>query len=347
MKTIALPQKPKYVKGDDFEAVFEIKGCYPGYGNTLGNALRRVLLSSLPGYAITKIKIKDVDHEFATIPGIKENVVQIILNLKKLRFKMHREEPVKIKLSVSGAREITASDLKMSSNIESIDKKAPIATITDAEGKLEMEMTVEKGIGYSPIEGREEDTKELGTIAVDALFTPIEKINYSVENMRVGKRTDYDKISFMIRTDGSIKPEEAFKEASKILVKQFAVLAETEEKKLVQEVQQEIKSEQEDRAALKVEEAQVVEGKKKSKTNKVSAKKQKKKVDKKRLSVDDLNLSKRILAILKDNKLDTVGKVAKKSEEELMLIEGMGEKAIKDIKKAIGVHGIILKEEKD
>lgn len=329
MKKISLPKQPKYKKGNQFEAEFEVKDCHPGYGNTLGNALRRVILSSLAGFAVTKVKIKNVDHEFTTIPGVKENIVQIILNLKKLRFKMHQEEPLKVTLKVNGEKEVRASDIKLPSNIETVNPEALIGTINEPNGSLEMEMTVEKGIGYSPVESREDDNKEVGSIAIDALFTPIRKINYSVENMRVGKRTDYDKITFNIETDGSILPEEAFREAAKILVKQFALLAEAKEEDLVMEVKEEL-TEKEDFKGMHIDDI----------SEAVRARS-----EKDDLSIEELNLSKRISGILKENELDTIGKVSKKTEEELSSLEGMGEKAIKEIKKSIGAHGIILKEE--
>ncbi|MBU2025441.1 MAG: DNA-directed RNA polymerase subunit alpha [Patescibacteria group bacterium] len=331
MEKIALPQEPKYIKGDDFEAVFEVKGCYPGYGNTLGNALRRVLLSSLSGYAVTKVKISGVDHEFTTIPGVKENVIQVILNIRNLRFKMHKDEAVKIKLKASGAKEVKAKEIKAPSSIEIVNPEAVIATLTDAKAKLEMELTVEKGIGYLPTEEREEEVKELGVVSIDALFTPIKKVNYKVENMRVGKRTDFDKLTIEIQTDGSIKPEEAFIEASKILIKQFAVLAKASQGELIAEVDKELEK-REGREIRKEEKRESEEQKKRIKAQKIENE----------LEIKELNLPPRVVVILEENNIKTLGDIGGVTEEELNNLEGLGEKGIKEIKKAIGSHGLVL-----
>ena len=334
IESIALPQRPQYIKGDKYKAVFEIKGCHPGYGNTLGNALRRVLLSSLAGYAVTQVKINGADHEFSTIPGVKENIIQIILNIKGIRFAMHKDEPTVIKLKASGEGVVKAGDIKAPSSVEVINKEAVVATLTSAKSKLELDLTVEKGIGFAPVEQREEASqKEIGLIAVDALFTPIRMVNYEVENMRVGKRTDFDKITFTIETDGSIKPEDAFKEAAKILIRQFAVLAEAKEAEVVAEIneelvardgaeeseEQEVQPEEEDSYQDEAEEAK--EGP---------------------IKVEDLNLPARILGILQSNGIATSEQLVAMTEEELAALEGMGEKGIKEIKKAIGSYGLVL-----
>ena len=343
MKNIDLPQAPKYVKGNEFEATFEIKGCYPGYGNTLGNALRRVLLSSLPGYAVTQIKINGIDHEFSTIPGVKENLVQIILNVKALRFKMHKEEPTKVKIKANGAKLVTAANIEASSSVEVINTEAPIATLTDAKAKFEMELTVEKGIGYSPTEERDdEESKELGAIAIDTLFTPIKHVNYAVENMRVGKRTDFDKVTFEITTDGSIKPEEAFKDAANILISQFAVLAEAKEEKVIEETKK-ILAEREATRKEEAEQKKAENLEKLAENEEISAKAGKKKKEvQDEVTVEDLNIPTRIIGILKDEGIESLDDLATKSEEELANIEGLGDKGIKEIKKAIGSYGLIL-----
>lgn len=337
IEPIALPQKPQYVKGDKYAAVFEIKGCHPGYGNTLGNAIRRVLLSSLPGYAVTQVKFSGVDHEFSTIPGVKENVIQILLNIKGLRFVMHSEEQAVVKVKVSGEREVTAADIKAPTGVEVINKDARIATLTSPKAKFELELTVEKGIGYAPVEQREEKSqKEIGLIAIDALFTPIKRVNYVVENMRVGKRTDFDKVTFTIETDGSIRPEDAFKEASKILIRQFVVLAEAEEAQIVQEIQEELEARE---GAYEARMAELEDDDEEEFEMKA---KDKEEDEEGEISIDDLNLSARIIGILKSNKIETVEKLATMTEEELGNLEGMGEKGIKEIKKAVGAFGLVL-----
>jgi len=228
---ISLPQKPKIIKKQENRAIFEIDGCYPGYGMTLGNAFRRVLLSSLPGAAITAVKIKGVSHEFSTIPNVLEDVIQIILNLKLIRFKLYSQEalPIKIGLKVSGQKEVKAKDIKASSDIEIINKNAHIATLTDKKAKLEMEMEVDAGLGYVPVEQRKKEKLEIGAIAIDAIFTPIKKINYEVENMRVGERTDFNRLKIDIETDGTISPEEAFAKAADILVEHFSLFVSPKE----------------------------------------------------------------------------------------------------------------------
>ncbi|MBD3244857.1 MAG: DNA-directed RNA polymerase subunit alpha [Candidatus Moranbacteria bacterium] len=335
MKKIVLPEKPVFLKGDQNQASFEIKGCYPGYGNTLGNALRRVMLSSLPGFAITKIKIKGVDHEFSTIEGIKENIIELILNLKKLRFKMHKDGPVKVKINASGEKIIKGADIKAPSSVEIVSKDLVIASLTSKKSKLDMELTIEKGIGYSAVESREvSEKKELGVISIDALFTPIRKINYKVENMRVGKRTDFDKILLEIETDGSISPQEAFEEASKILVKQFLVLSQTNEKKVLKEVEKEMEENSKEGS----------EGVKSSPFDEFTQKEVEKVKNAEQTKVEDLNLSKRLIGILQNEDFQTVAEISRKSEEELKKIEGIGEKGIKEVKKAIGGLGVILEE---
>lgn len=230
---IPLPQKPKITKKDKNRAIFEIDGCYPGYGMTLGNAFRRVLLSSLSGAAVTAVKIRGISHEFSTIPYVLEDVIQIILNLKQIRFRVNTQEalPIKIDLKVNGEKEVKAKDIKLTSELEIINKDTPIATLTDKKAKLEMEIEVDVGLGYVPVEQRKMEKLEIGSIAVDAIFTPIKKVNYEVENMRVGERTDFNRLKIDIETDGSLTPEEAFTKATNILVDHFEMFAEREKPK--------------------------------------------------------------------------------------------------------------------
>ena len=228
MQNIALPSKPKYTEIKKNHGKFEIGGCYPGYGSTLGNALRRVLLSSLPGAAIRSVKIKGVSHEFSTIPGVMEDVVQVILNLKQVRFRSHSDEAVTVTLKAKGEGVVTGKDIKCSSSVEVVNPDQVIATLSDKKAELEMDIVVDRGLGYVAVETREDEEREIGEIAVDAIYTPVKRVNYEVENMRVGKRTDYDKITLEVVTDGSIAPEEAFKQSVQILVGQFSVLLEEE-----------------------------------------------------------------------------------------------------------------------
>ena len=224
---IPLPQKARAVKKEENRVIFEIDGCYPGYGMTLGNAFRRVLLSSLPGAAIISVKIKGVSHEFSTIPYVLEDVIHIILNLKQIRFKVNSPEslPLKIELKASGEKEVKAKDIKLSSEIEIINKDAHIATLTDKKAKLEMEIEIQSGLGYVPVEQGKKEKLEIGAIAIDAIFSPIKKINYEIENMRVGDRTDFNRLMIDIETDGSVTPEYAFTKAADILVDHFTPFA--------------------------------------------------------------------------------------------------------------------------
>ncbi|MEN8252232.1 MAG: DNA-directed RNA polymerase subunit alpha [Patescibacteria group bacterium] len=225
MSIISVPEASQYKEGKDNTGTIEIPACFPGYGTTLGNAIRRVLLSSLEGAAITSVRINGVSHEFSAIDGVMEDVVQIILNLKQINFKIHSDEKVTASLKVKGDGDVTAADIKTSSDLEIVDGKQHIATITDKKATLEMEFTIEKGIGYVSSDQYSDNERELGSIVIDAVYTPVKRVNYNVENMRVGKRTDYEKVTLEIVTDGSITPQEAFDSSIDILVEQFGALS--------------------------------------------------------------------------------------------------------------------------
>ena len=319
MKTIPLPQRPKFTASGENSGKFEILGCYPGYGTTLGNALRRVLISSLEGIAITSVKIKGATHEFSTIKGVMEDIVQIILNLKKVRFKMHGDETAKASLKSKKEGKIVAKDIKTSSNLEVVNPEQVIATVTDKKTELEMEFEINRGLGYVPVEQQEKENKEIGAIAIDAVYTPVRRVNYEVENMRVGKRTDYDKITLEIITDGSISPQEAFSKATQILVDQFSTLLSISEK------EEEIKEEVEKKEEMKEVKEKVLESPEEIEVNTFK------------------NLSTRTLNVLEANKIRKMKDILKKTEEELENLEGMGKKGIKEIKKTIGEYGFTLK----
>jgi len=223
---IQLPEQVRTVSKADNKAVFEIGPVMPGYGATIANPLRRVLLSSLEGSAITSVKIKGVDHEFSSMPGVLEDVIEIILNIKKIRCKLHGDGPVKLTLNVKGEREITAKDIQTTSDIEVINLDQHIATITDKKTEFSMEIDVEKGIGYVPVEQRQKEKLAIGVIAVDAIFTPVKLVNFKIEDVRVGQRIDFNKITMEVETDGSLEPEAALKKASEILIDQFRVVSE-------------------------------------------------------------------------------------------------------------------------
>lgn len=202
---------------------FVIEPLSPGYGVTVANALRRVLLSSLEGAAITAVKIEGTTHEFTTLPGVKEDVVEIILNLKSLRFRLHQDEPTVLKMQVKGPKNVTAADFEAAAACEIVNRDAYIATLSKT-AKFNMEITVAKGRGYVPVERRSEEKMPLGTIAIDSIFTPVKKVHYEVENTRVGGMTNFDKITLEVATDGSIDPEEALNKSAGILVEHFSLI---------------------------------------------------------------------------------------------------------------------------
>lgn len=202
---------------------FTIEPLSPGYGVTIGNSLRRVLLSSLEGSAITAVKIAGATHQFSTIPGIKEDVVEIILNLKTLRFRYSGNEPITLKLSARGPKEVKAADFSENPNCEIVNKDAHLTTLGKT-AKLEMEITVERGRGYVPVEKRKSEKLPIGTMAVDSIFTPVKKVHFEVENTRVGEATDFDKLTMEVTTDGSVDPEMALGRAAKILVEHLSLV---------------------------------------------------------------------------------------------------------------------------
>jgi DNA-directed RNA polymerase subunit alpha len=208
-------------------ASYDIEPLEAGYGRTLGNALRRVLLSSLPGSAITSIKIEGAQHEFQDIPGIREDVTDIVLNIKKVRLRSLTDRPVTMRIEVSGERVVTAADIQAPSTIEIVTPDVYICTLDGPDAHLDMELVVESGKGYVPAESKE--GQAIGVIPVDAIFSPVQKVNYSVENTRVGQMTNYDKITLQIWTDGSLNPDEALKQASGVLVQHFQMIADYRE----------------------------------------------------------------------------------------------------------------------
>lgn len=228
MENILLPSSIRFEPGSrPNEGVMIVEPCFHGYGTTLGNALRRALLSSLPGAAVTAVMIKGVTHEFQALDNVKEDALEIILNLKSLRLKCFSEEPVKLTLKVKGEKVITAKDIEPNAEVEIVNPQLKIATLTDSKASFEMEITVGRGRGYVPTEERMNESHELGTIAIDALYSPVRNVGYRVENTRVGEITNYDKLLMTIETDGTITPEEAVRESAKVLIDYFSLLLQT------------------------------------------------------------------------------------------------------------------------
>jgi len=209
------------VSDDGKKGLFSIEGLFPGYGLTLGNSIRRVLLSSIPGAAVTQFKIKGILHEFSTIPGVMEDVVEIGMNLKQLRFNFIADEPQILTIKAKGTKEVFGADVEPNMQATIVNPEIKLFTITDKKTDVEIELTVEKGLGYVPVERKKQSSLGIGVIALDAIFTPVINVSLDVENMRVGDRTDYNRLNITIETDSSITPSEAMRKVSNILVDHF------------------------------------------------------------------------------------------------------------------------------
>lgn len=316
-KKIILPSKPKIISEEENRGIYEIDGFYPGYGYTIGNSLRRIILSSLPGTAITEIKINGVNHEFTSIDGVKEDAVVIMLNIKKLRLKMTGSEPQKLTLKAKGVTTVTAKDLEVPSQIEIMNPDLVIATLTDKNASLEMELTAEKGLGFVARESLAKNKTDIGTITLDANFTPIRRASYEVENMRVGDRTDFNRLRITLETDGSISPKEALEKSINIMIEQLRAITGFEE-------------------MAEVEEQEEME----TPTIKADSK-----LDPEFLKtrIESLELSARTLNALTGANIRTVGGLARKKEKDILEIEGLGAKGVAEIKRVLGDHGITLK----
>lgn len=302
--------------------VYEIEGLYPGYGHTLGNSLRRIILSSLPGAALTSLKIDGVLHEFSTVDGMKEDVITFILNLKKVRIKMHADEPQMIKLSIKGAKKVTASDIEFGGAFEVLNPDQYICEMTDKNATLNVEMKVEKGLGYLPKEAILKEKVEIGTIALDAAFAPIRRVNYEVETMRVGDRTDYNRLKITIETDGTLTPRAALENAIEIMIHQLKAIVGFKEEELIKEEVPEM--------TQNVDEA--VEGEGGVDTEFLKTR------------IDSLDLSARTQNALGAANIRTVGGLVRKKEDDLMNIDGLGEKGVQEIKRALSNFGVTLKQ---
>lgn len=317
--TIVLPSKPRIVSEEKFSGVYEIDGLYPGYGHTLGNSLRRIILSSLPGAAITSVKIVGADHEFSVLNGVKEDVITILLNLKQVRMLLTSSEPQVVSLKVKGVKDVTAGDIKVSGQVEVLNPELPIATLTDKSSELDIEITVEKGLGFVTKDVREKNRVDIGAIAVDSIFTPIRRVSYEVENMRVGDRTDFNRLRLAIATDGTITPKEALEKSIEIMIHQLkSIVGFKEEEELP--VSKNVVIDEASAGANKEADEDFL-----------------------KTRIENLDLSVRTLNALSNANIRTVGGLARKKEEDILEIEGMGAKGVSEIKKALGEHGITLK----
>lgn len=327
---IVLPQKLKVVSEDSTKGIYEIEGLYPGYGHTLGNSLRRIILSSLPGVSITSVNIKGADHEFATLAGVKEDVLSILLNLKKVRFSLSSDEEVRVTLNVKDAKVVTAADFDTQGGVEVMNPEQYIAEVTAKSAELSIELRLAKGIGFVSKEDFAKEDLEIGHILVDAIFSPIRKVNYEVSNMRVGDRTDYNRLKISLETDGSVSAKEALEASLKIMINQFKSildLKEIEDEKTYHTALHEDMKEGRDDIDFIKDEIDEDE-----------------KVELLKTRVDTLDLSSRTEKALSEASIRTLGGVVQKSEADLLALDGFGDKSLEEIKEVLNTFKLSLKD---
>ncbi len=317
--SIILPSKPKIISETPIHGVYEIDGLYPGYGHTLGNSLRRIILSSINGVAITSVAIDGVKHEFSTIDGVKEDVISMIINLKKTRFKIHGDEPMTVNLKVKGPKVVTASMIDCPTQAEVVTKDQYLFEIT-TNTEVSMNINLEKGLGYVSREEISKDRADVGSIVLDAAFTPIRRVSYEVENMRVGDRTDHNRLRIAIETDGSVTPHEAFEKSIETMIHQLQSIIG------FREFQVETVSNLAGSAA----ELESGEDVGEDAVNKIK--------------IEDLGVSTRTVNTLLAASIKTVGGLIRKSEDDLNEVEGMGNKGLEEIAEALSKLGLALKK---
>ncbi|MEX0673095.1 MAG: DNA-directed RNA polymerase subunit alpha [Candidatus Paceibacterota bacterium] len=328
-QTIVLPSKPKTVSEDNIFGQYEINGLYPGYGHTLGNSLRRIILSSLPGTSITTVKIDGVNNEFSSVEGIREDVITVLLNLKNIRIQMDTDEPQTLKLRAKGDKTVTAGDIETTGQTTITNPELEIAHLTGKNASLDMEMVVERGLGYVAKEEFEGNDREIGVIKLDAVFTPIKRVRYEVEDMRVGDRTDYNRLRLFIETDGTIEPREALDRSIATMIQQMQALTGENGSDEPQEATLEYTpSESSGETASEIEQDESGEDE----------------TEFLKTRIDDLNLSQRTLNALAEANIRTVGGLARKREADIQDIDGIGDKGIQEIKDLLSTKGIELKE---
>lgn len=321
---VLLPSKLAVVSEDARKGIYEIDGLYPGYGHTLGNSLRRIILSSLPGAAITSLKIDGVEHEFSVLDGVKEDVITMLLHLKQVRFRLFTDEPQTVTLSVKGPKLVTAGDITVSGQVEVLNKDLYIAEITD-KANLNIEMTIVKGLGFVAKDMHQKSKTDIGSISVDAIFTPIRRVAYEVENMRVGDKTNHNRLRMTIETDGTLTPREALEQSISIMVQQLeSIVGFSVSRNTAKEVAGDDKNSEKEDKDSKEEGGEFT--------------------DILKTRIDTLDFSTRTLNSLMSANIRTVGGIARKKKEDLLEIEGIGEKGIQEIKKVLTAYGISLKE---
>lgn len=308
-------EKPKIelidLEDDGSYGKFVVEPLERGFGTTLGNSLRRILLSSLPGAAVTSIKVEGVLHEFSTIPGVKEDLVEIILNLKELAIKMDQEEPKIITVNAQGPGEITGADILTDVGIEILNVDKHIATLNE-EAKLYMEITIERGRGYVPAERNKKPGQPIGLIPIDSIFTPIRRVNFNVEDTRVGQVTDYDKLTLEVWTNGSIKADEATSLAAKIMSEHLMLFIDLTEH---------------------VNDVEIMVEKEEDKKEKVLE-----------MTIEELDLSVRSYNCLKRAGINTVDELIQKTEEDMMKVRNLGKKSLEEVQQKLAVLNLSLKK---
>lgn len=318
--SITLPSKPRVTAEEEHSGTYEIDGLYPGYGHTLGNSLRRIILSSLPGAAITSVKIEGVEHEFSTMDSVREDVVTILLNLKKLRFEMLTSEAQTVTIKATGPKKVSGAELTVPGQVRLLNPNSYICELTDKNANFEAEFRIERGLGYVPREALKKDRVEIGEISVDAIFSPIRRVNYEVENMRVGDRTDYNRLRISIETDGTITPRASLEQAIEVMITQLKAIVGFREEELPGS-----------QAAVPAS------------TTDASAANADSSAEALKTRIEDLDFSARTISALEKANIRTVGGLARKKESDLLEVEGLGPKSIQEVKRALANFGIILK----
>ena len=308
---IKLPSKPKIIKNDKHYGVFEVENLYPGYGHTLGNSLRRIILSSIPGFAITSVKINGVQHEFSTIDGVKEDVINILLNLKKVRFNVVNDDSYTLSINTKSASVVTAGDIKTPSQVEIVNKDEYLFEVV-AKVNIDIEFTIEKGIGFVSREVLKKEKAEIGTIYLDTSFTPIRRVSYEVENMRVGDRTDYDRLIISIETNGSINARDVFEKSIETMIHQLQAIIGFKEYVPEENISHKIAS-------------SLVE-------------------DINKILTEDMKLTTRTTNTLLDAKINNIADLLSKTKSDLKSLEGMGSKGMEEIITYLGKYGLELKD---
>ncbi|MHC1785836.1 MAG: DNA-directed RNA polymerase subunit alpha [Christensenellales bacterium] len=295
---------------DAFYGRFTVEPLERGFGHTLGNALRRVLLSSLPGAAVTNIQIEGVQHEFSTIPGVKEDVMEIILNVKELVFRSYADQPKVVQISVTGPKEVTGADIRVDSEVEVVNPKLHLATLGEG-ASLNMRLTVDRGTGYVPADKNKLSPASIGVIPIDSIYTPMRRVNYSVENTRVGQITDYDKLILEIWTNGSLSPEEAVGMAAKLLTQQLSIFT-----RLTDQPAQQADLDGDSEMAGKSME----------------------------MTIEELDLSVRAFNCLKRASINTVGELIQKDQDDMMKVRNLGKKSLEEVEQKLAVLGLSLRQ---